>query len=63
MAIKKKDEETPREYFYRVYNAKKKHEKWVEKIPCDAIVYFADKNELDKVQNLIEQQQKKLWGK
>lgn len=61
MAIRKKDVETPKDYFYRVYNAQKEHEKWAAKIPCDSIVFFADTGQEVKVNKLIAQQRNKCY--
>ena len=63
MAIKKdKDDETPRQYFYRVLEAKRDNQKWARKIPCDSIVHLADTGQEDKINKLIEQQRKKCYG-
>ena len=54
MALKKAGEgETPRQYFYRIYEAKKNGEAWAKKIPCDAVVYYADQGDIKKVRLLL----------
>ena len=36
------DSANPREYYYKILNAKKNGDSWAIDIPCDSIVYFAD---------------------
>ena len=52
MAIKKynltqqqiavEESEDPKEYYYKIFNAKKNGEAWAKDIPCDMAIYFAD---------------------
>lgn len=34
--------ETPKQYYYRIYNAKINHEEWAKNIPCDSSIAYAD---------------------
>lgn len=44
------------EYFRKIYEAKKNGDAWAKDIPCDSIVYFTITNQMDKVNNMINQQ-------
>lgn len=63
MTLKKKGEgETPEQYFWRVYEAKKNKEPWAAKIPCDMIVHMAVTGQEEKLIKIFEQQRKKCYG-
>ncbi len=48
------------EYFRKIYEAKKNGDAWAKDIPCDSIVYFTLTNQMDKVNNMINQQRAKI---
>ena len=54
--------ETPKDYYYRLFKAKKSGDEWARRIPCDSHVYFADSGQEEKVNTLCAQQRKKCYG-
>lgn len=63
MPVKKEEKsETPREYYYRLFQAKKDGESWTSKIPVDSIIYFADNGKEELVIDLTARQRKKCYG-
>ena len=48
------DCETPRDYFYRIYEAKQSGAEWAVGIPCDSIVYFADTGDMEKLITMLK---------
>ena len=62
MPPKKEGSETPRQYYYRVLEAKKNGDSWAKDIPCDSHVWFADNGQPEKLIKLMEMQRKKCYG-
>ena len=51
-----KENESPKSYFYRILDAKRKGEDWAKNIPVDMNVYYADKGKVEHLRGKYDKE-------